>query len=340
MNKYEIRMLKREEYKKWDRLVDYCSAGTIFHKSYLLKIFDNAYIYGVFLKNGELIGGFPIVFISKFGIRMLKNPPLIPYLGLILKDKIKDHEKYISRLSREKEVAMSIAKIIKRNHHYIDIIFPPFGEFDLQPFIWENFSTNIQYTYILDLTKDLEEIWNEMSKKQRNAIRKAEKDGIVVELSNNIDEILQLATKTFQKQGKKLKFKSLALKYHENLLKRDQCKAFISKDKDGIAIAGVYIVYDKRRAYYLIGGHDPDRSHYGATALALWEAIKFAKNTLELIEFDFEGSMIPQIERFFRGFGGKLKPIFRIKFAKHILKLIPISALMDIYMKININVWR
>jgi len=32
------------------------------------------------------------------------------------------------------------------------------------------------------------------------------------------------------------------------------------------------------------------------------------RKNMRFNEFDFEGSMVPQIERFFRAFGGKLTP--------------------------------
>ncbi|KZZ15518.1 hypothetical protein A3751_17170 [Oleiphilus sp. HI0080] len=42
----------------------------------------------------------------------------------------------------------------------------------------------------------------------------------------------------------------------------------------------------------------------------MWEAIKFASTVTK--RFDFEGSMIEPIERFFRGFGAMQKPYFQI----------------------------
>ena len=41
------------------------------------------------------------------------------------------------------------------------------------------------------------------------------------------------------------------------------------------------------------------------------ESIRHAKE-LGLKTFDFEGSVIPAIERYFRGFGGKLTPYYRV----------------------------
>ena len=44
----------------------------------------------------------------------------------------------------------------------------------------------------------------------------------------------------------------------------------------------------------------------------MWEAIKLAK-LKGLKTFDFEGSMHPPIEKYFRGFGGKVVPFFEVK---------------------------
>jgi lipid II:glycine glycyltransferase (peptidoglycan interpeptide bridge formation enzyme) len=78
----------------------------------------------------------------------------------------------------------------------------------------------------------------------------------------------------------------------------------------------VYIVWDKDTCYYLLGGYDPERSHSGASALAMWEAIKYAKNELKLSKFDFEGSMVPAIEMFFRKFGGEITPYYSVQWIK------------------------
>ena len=59
-----------------------------------------------------------------------------------------------------------------------------------------------------------------------------------------------------------------------------------------------------------MGGGNPDLRNSGAQSLCMWEAIKFA-SSLNL-SFDFEGSMIEPIERFFRNFGAIQTPFFCI----------------------------
>ena len=59
-----------------------------------------------------------------------------------------------------------------------------------------------------------------------------------------------------------------------------------------------------------MGGGNPTLRNSGATSLCMWEAIKLASTVTKV--FDFEGSMIEPIERFFRGFGAMQKPYFAI----------------------------
>ena len=80
-------------------------------------------------------------------------------------------------------------------------------------------------------------------------------------------------------------------------------------------------MYDKITTYYLLGGYDFENKHHGAGPLVIWESIKYSKE-IGLKYFDFEGSMVPQIEKHFRGFGGKLTPYYRINKARLPLEIL------------------
>ena len=103
-------------------------------------------------------------------------------------------------------------------------------------------------------------------------------------------------------------------------ISRNQCQWFIAQDKKGRNHAGVLIVWDENSAYYLMGGGNPKLRNSGATSLCMWEAIKFASTVTK--KFDFEGSMIESVERFFRAFGATQKPYFHItKTPSYILRM-------------------
>ena len=80
--------------------------------------------------------------------------------------------------------------------------------------------------------------------------------------------------------------------------------------------AVAYVVWDRRVAYYLMGGGDPELRTSGASSLLLWEGIRRAHAEAEA--FDFEGSMLKPVERFFRAFGGRQSPYLHVSRADRI----------------------
>lgn len=314
---FEVRPLTEDEWPLWDDLVDESPRGTVFHKSFWLEASGKSFVIYGYFRGNELYAGIPLSYRVKFGIRMAHQPLLTPYSGVLYKER---DAKYVSKLSAEKEASRKIAQRLKSDFHLVRFYFSP-GPVDLQPFIWEGFSPGIMYTYIIQLDKSSEDIWKAMEDNVRNHIRKARKDGITVIQSDDFDQTLNLVEKTFARQNTKVRYKSTASSYNQVLRKRSQCKSFLAKDKDGDYIAAAYIVWDNSRSYYILGGYDSEKSHSGALALALWEAIEFTKQELSLEEFDFEGSMIPQVERFFRGFGGQLTVRHIVMWVKPYLRI-------------------
>ncbi len=313
---FEVRLLNESEFPLWDAFVEESPEGTLFHKSFWLNASGTKFlIYGYF-KGGELFAGIPVVCRRAKTVDM---PPLTPYLGVIFQQR---ETKYVNRISEEKEINSEIARQIKHDFNNGYFQFTP-GERDLQPFIWAGFSVGMRYTYIISLDASLEEIWQSMNDKRRNDIRKAEADGIIVTSGADFDKVYTLVAKTFARQEKTATFQAAAYRYHTALKERGQCQAFLAQGKNGEDMAAMYLAWDNKRGYYLLGGYDPEQSHHGASALAMWAAIKFTKEKLGLNEFDFEGSMVPQIEQFFRKFGGTLTPYYTVRWTKPYFRLIP-----------------
>jgi hypothetical protein len=316
MSNLEVRAIKDSEFDLWNLFAASSPQGTIFHKSYwLIASGEEFCIYGYF-KGDELFAGLPLCFnTSRLGIKKAYHPYLTPYLGIVFRD---SKAKYVTRVSDEKDMARAIAQKVKEDFDSINFDFTT-TVIDSQPFIWEGFTARVKYTYILQVD-DLDNVWNNMDAKRRNDITKAEKDGIYVEVSDDFEQTFALVEKTFERQKKDVDFRSAAFRYNETLNRKGQCRSFLAKSKENQAIGVVYIVCDEKRSYYLLGGYDPQKSHHGASAIAMWEAIKFTKNELGLNQFDFEGSMIQPVEMFFRKFGGELTPYYSVSWMKPHIK--------------------
>jgi lipid II:glycine glycyltransferase (peptidoglycan interpeptide bridge formation enzyme) len=162
-----------------------------------------------------------------------------------------------------------------------------------------------------------------MSNERRKNINKSLKDGLHVKKIDDYEVIKSLAMKTFLRQDMGINefyLDKVLFEFANN--KNSYAFGTFMNDKP---IACTFCVYDKNTAYYLIGGYDNKNKHHGAGALSMWEAIKFAKKT-GLKNYDFEGSMEQQIERYFRGFGGQITPYYRINKAK-----LPLEILLKFY---------
>jgi len=92
-------------------------------------------------------------------------------------------------------------------------------------------------------------------------------------------------------------------------------------DSDNNIHAGLFVLWDKNSAYDLISTIDPDYRNSGGATLLVQEIIKFLSPKTD--RFDFEGSMIENVEKSFRQFGAKQKPYFDItKIESKILKAV------------------
>jgi len=311
-DKYTFRILGINEYELWDLLVDKSIQGTIFHKNEWLGASGWDYrIFGCFNNGNELIAGFTCGTQKIHGKwTYFGHPRLTPYQGNVYTN---IEGKYVTKLSRNKCICHEIAKFIKTQCTAANITLSPYDVEDVMPFIWERFKASVRYTYVINL-QDTEKIWKDMDLDCRNSIRKAIKDGVIIDIESDFMETIKLQEKTLQRQNKSIdpSFVESAIRYNQAMELQSKCKNFVAKNKNGNSIATVYVVWDTKRSYYLMGGYDHENAHSGASSLAIWTAIQYLRDTIGLSEFDFEGTTLLHTEPFFRSFGGKLTPYYTV----------------------------
>lgn len=291
--------------------------GTIFDSLQWLYLFDGAVqIYGIFDKNGILKGGFHLNCINKYGLKIYKNPPFTPDIGPFLK---MDAQNPVSLMNSRKRVLSLMADFIESLPYAVVTCSLNTDIVDTQPFIWKKYKVVPGYTYLIDLTLSLEDIRKQMSSERRNDIKVGQKDGLIVRQISDLTLVKAFVLKTFSRQEKKINalYLDKILFHFANSTNSIAFAAFKNEEP----IACTFCVYSRNIAHYILGGYNSENKHHGAGALCIWESIKHAKN-IGLSCFDFEGSMVPQIERYFRGFGGQLTPYYRINKAKLPLELL------------------
>jgi hypothetical protein len=310
---YEIRALVPAEFPLWEEFAKRSPQATLFHSPLWLKAANVPFkLFGCF-RGTELRGGLATGIFAEHAADR-PHPALTPYLGILFPE---GSAKYVTTISTNKEIARAFAVFLKREFHSVEMRFPP-EVTDLQPFIWEGFRAGVRYTYRLPLA-DLRGVLDNMDSGRRRNIRSAEKDGVTVCTDVPFAQVMALSEKTFRRQGLTADFREAAFGLNAELETAGRCRSFLARNRAGFALSAVWIVWDNKRAYYLIGGYDEATNSSNAGALAIWRAMEFTARELKLREFDFEGSMVPAIERFFRKFGGTLMPTYTLSYQKHSL---------------------
>ena len=267
-------------------------------------------------KGGEIWGSFVYVIKKKCGFTLITMPKLTQILGPYIK--YPKGQKYYKKLSWEKEVM----------NYFIDNL-PKFDHFNMNfhysvtnwlPFYWRGFKQTTRYTYVIDKNMELAELCKNFETDIRRRRRKAEKLRVEVFEGDDIKKFYELNKMTFWRQGLNIPYSfDFVKKLYDNLNRNDACKMFFAKYK-GEIIAANFLIYDESSVYYLMGGINPDKRDIGGMDVIQYEAIKFALYNNK--NFDFEGSMIESIEKYFRSFGAIQKPYFNItKTNSRILKL-------------------
>jgi len=258
-------------------------------------------------KGDEIYASMPYVVRRRFGLTFLIQPQLTQALGPWLRPSA---AKYTKGISQQKDLMSGLIDQLPKYHYFSQNW--NYSITNWLPFYWRGFDQTTGYTYVLDDLSAPDNVWQGFMVNIRTDIRKAcNKLGLKVVTDLPLSDFLDLNRLTFERQGMSLPYsESFVEKLVHHAKERDQCLWFVAQDDCGKNHAGVLIVWDTESAYYLMGGGDPELRNSGATSFCMWEAIKFASTVTK--KFDFEGSMIESVERFFRAFGAKQMPYFKL----------------------------
>jgi hypothetical protein len=245
---------------------------------------------------------FSVFSYSKLGVPLIITPPMAPHCALQF-GQISDNP--AKRQTSTKRILRSMAAHFAERKAYVDLAFPTFIK-DVQPFKEHGYEVDVAYTYLLDLEKSPEELLASMSPERRKNIRDAGRMDFEVVMNVHQGEAQKLIADTLKSRGVKPRESVL-----EKLLKANNEDVFsLVVSAKGKILAAALIGMDESRSYYLAGGTTKDQNQAGP--LVLYHAMLESKNR-GVKKFDFLGSSVPAIERYFRGFGGELTPYFRVR---------------------------
>lgn len=291
--------------------------GVFASQKWLSVYQDRLTMVGIYKDERQLIGGFCFLKVKKFGFDFIKLPPYTPHCCFFF---ISESKNNASKTTFAKEVLSEVCDYISAQKSALNIIAFPSEVVDLQPFIWAKYKVIPNYTYRIDLNLNLEQITSNFDPKNRNVINKALKENVTVSFNTLKKENLY----TFFKNSLDTTGANVYTDELENIFKRfsDDDNSFSAEAwKEDKCIGVVFCIYDKNTCYYLLGGIDKTSGVGGINNLLVLRSIEKAKEKGCKI-FDFEGSMLKGVEKFFRSFGGELVPYYTVNKASLPLEIV------------------
>ncbi len=268
----------------WDKFVDESPDGLLFHKWDFLKIMEKhsgykLLTYGIYKgKSKNLLCIFPLFFKKYKGLKFIfSQPPQagVPNLGLVMDpvfNTLKQHQKENSLNKVADKINEEIKKI---SPNYVSISLGT-NFFDIRPFKWNGFDVDISYTYVIDLEKSLDIIWNEFDKDCRREIRTTDKYNISLKQTNDVETFYTIMGNRYNKQG--LTLPLISPEYFKEILStfpKNIKIYFLYNNEDIVDITANYEY--KNRLVFWKGWVSLDKSIHSNEYLT-WEFIKKAKS--------------------------------------------------------------
>lgn len=247
---------------------------------------------------------------GKSGFKTLITPPFAPHIGLSVID-TKNNPVKINTF--RKQVIEAIASFIASSKYvYFKLEFDVAWQ-DMQPMIWKGINPQVRYTYRIDLNQSTEAITANLDANKRNKLNKASKEEFTISHVPDIELAIEMLRVN-------LRDKPVAL--HEPILRK--ILELSAKENWGIwsmvkvsekIVAMNVCILSNQVSYNLLSAIDRSSGHNHGGTFSIYQSIMRSKEKGQLV-FDFEGSGIPEIEQYFRSFGGEITPYFSVQGGK------------------------
>ncbi len=299
--------------KEWDDYAQSSSFGTIFHTWQWLKIMEkhtNSTLYPLqIFKGSKHIANYPIFFKNIGFLRVALSPPYntdVLYLGPVMAE----YESY--KQPKKEEYLIGIQSEIDRflfsdlRCNYINLRTAP-GLLDSRPLRWAGYDVQPLYTYRLDLSIDLGDIWTQLHKSVRTNIKSAQGKGIVIEKGTKTDlSFFESELKRrFSAQGKNRSDLSAFLGDIFDEYNGHNLEIVVAKYHEKTVSGVIHLCYNGI-VYQWVGVPKPKIAGLSPNELLVWESIISAHEKGERFYEFMDGGDNPRLRKFKSKFNPEL----------------------------------
>ena len=264
----------------------------------------------IYEKGGNVFAAMPYYLEKKNGITRITKPPLTQTNGLIINykeapqniAKIQAYEEEICNAAMDFIESMNL-DLYEQNYQY------RFQNF--LPYFWRRYTIYPRVTYVIEDTSDMERVEAGITNKYRRNIRKGQK---------NLCRIGEIDADTFYTEHEKIfakqdlpvpftreQWKSLYAAAYEH----EAGKVIAAYDENDNVMSVLFLCWDDDAVYLDAGGPMPEYAKFETYEALVYEGIKLAHE--KGLKFDFEGSVVKQINHSFREYGGRPVEYYRFR---------------------------
>lgn len=300
-----MEIVNQLEEAAWREFVHNHPHGNIFHTPEMFQVFARTKGYQPALwaaksDNGQVLALLlPVKITVLDGLLRYFSSRSVAYGSVLC---LQDHEgrEALSRLLRKynKKIGGSVVFTELRN------LFDMSGLQDIlssQRYAYEG-----HLNYLINLSRPLEEIWQDIRSNARRNIQKARKSGVVIEEAESLDELLGAYTllhDVYKRIQVPLPHSSLFEACFELLHPQNMMRILLAK-VEGATIGVLTLLLYKDLVYYWYTGTIRSHASFRAGDLLVWHALEFGhRNGYRL--FDFGGGGKPDEEYGVRDFKAK-----------------------------------
>jgi hypothetical protein len=304
--------LPPEEHDRWDAFVGSCREGTLFHTAWWYRAWGMTPTVQVATDgSGAIQAGICYCVGRRFGTRAIVRPPLTPRNGPLF-DPLDASGEY-QAITHAKQSMMAAIHSLPKLGMY-DFLLRA-CDTDVMPFLWNGFDTVASYTYVIP--HSAADVWlNKASgtgqRRLRDAAKDAAKGRYLLDRQPPMDDVLAMvqASASF-KHYRIAGWKEHVWQWWQAVRDRAAGEAYVARDAQGCVLAGSLLVYDGHTAYDVAGGMRREGRKDSLAGVFLLDRMIRDAHAMGL-DFDFEGSVLPGVERFMRRFGGDLRASYRV----------------------------
>lgn len=255
-------------------------------------------------EEGKVIAAHTYYTKKKGPFTYITMPHLCKYMGPF-------YASHIQHTAKKSQINEKLIQLLPKVDHFNQTFHYEVSNVDA--FANNKFDTADRYSYRLEDLSDLDLVFKNFSTDYRNNKIKKAKSNVTVHEDLALEEFYRVNQMSFKRQKIEAPYSLSFLTQLDKVLEtKKQRKIFYAKDSNNNIHSVVYLIWDQTSAYYHIAGDDPVLRKSGSAILLVWEVIQYTKNVLGLNIFDFEGSMIPPIERVRKQFGATKKEYFNV----------------------------